>query len=258
MKKSISVLLLLVMVLTLLPVQAFAAEYPDTYNVTFQLRDGTVIRRDENVPYTESVVVPSYLEASTWYCQALDLEVATGERIWCDFGTDQEVAFVADSVLPDSFTLNFKLPNGVSVAKNVKLNPENFMDFFTVPTVDGAKVAWNCGKIALTGGQLISGQDLDLEYVWYEKNPVLNFTLSTKPVYPDSFTVKFVDDNDQVVSETVTDFWTFYSAIEIPEGNWMCYRTRQLVSSGDYISGDTLDIDFDWYGSNPEVIFYAN
>ena len=66
------------------------------------------------------------------------------------------------------------------------------MSFFTVPTVDGASVNWAADKVTLASGQMITGQDLDLDYVWYEKNPVLNFDLTSEAVYPDAFTVKFI------------------------------------------------------------------
>ena len=258
MKKRISILLLLVMVLTLLPMQAFAAEWPDAYNVTFRLQNGEVIYREENVPYVESVFAPRHLDIETWYCQALDMEVAAGEEVWCDFGADKEVVFVADAVLPESFTLHFVLPVGAHLDRGVRLDPENFMDFFTVPTVDGTNVTWTSKNVTLTGGQAISGQDLDLSYVWYEKEPVLYFSVANKPVEPDNFVVKFCNEDGRVISETVTDFWTFYSAIDIPEGSWKCGRTLQQISSGDYLSGDTLAIDFDWYGTTPEVVFYPN
>ena len=258
MKRTVSVLLLLALVLAFVPGQVFGAGYPDFYNVSFILQDGTVIQHNEHVSYVESVVVPAYQEVSTWYSAEEQMEVKTGERIWADFDRNENVVFVADSVMPESFTLNFRLPNGVYAAQNVQLNPVDFYNFFTVPTVDGAEVAWKAGNVELTGNQMITGQDLDLDYVWYESNPVLNFELVSEPVYPDGFTVRFIDDNDQVVSEQEIDFWTFYSAIEIPEGNWMNYRQRALVNDADYISGQTLDNDFTWYGEHPVVEFFAS
>lgn len=133
-------LLTLVLALGLFPMSAFAASYPKAYDVSFQLKDGTVIGQYDKVSYLRSVDVPTYCDVETWYCKALDMEVSTGDTVLAeDFGMDKDVVFVADAVLPKSFTLNFRLPNGVEVDSAV-LNPKNFMKSFTVPMVDGASV----------------------------------------------------------------------------------------------------------------------
>ena len=170
---------------------------------------------------------------------------------------DKDVVFVADAVLPKSFTLNFRLPNGVKVDSAV-LNPKNFMTFFTVPMVDGASVNWAAEGVTLASGQMITGQDLDLDYVWYEKNPVLDFDLTSEAVYPDAFTVKFIDGNGQLVSEQTVDARNFFTAVKVPAGTWSCPRQNATVSENDYISGQTLDLDYTWYGYHPVVEFYAN
>ena len=258
MKRTISALLAMVMVLAMLPGQMFAASYPQTYDVKFVLNDGTVIQSDENVSYVQSITAPEgYKDVEAWYCDELKMEVKNNEQIWVDdFGQDREVIFEAEAVLPESFTLNFVLPNGVKVGETM-LDPENFLSFFNVPTVDGANVEWTAGNVKLNGGQMITGQDLDLDYVWYETNPVLNFELTSEATYPEAFTVRFIDDNDQVVYEETVTGWDFYWGINIPAGNWMCYRQRAIVSQYDYISGQTLDNDFTWYGEHPVVEFHA-
>lgn len=205
----------------------------------------------------KSVTVPTYREVETWYCEALNMEVATGETVPAEFGEDKNVVFVADPILPESFTLNFCLPNGFKAGSAV-LAPNNFMSFFTVPMVDGTSVNWAADGVTLVGGQKITGQDLDLDYVWYEKNPVLNFDLTSKAVYPDAFTVKFIDKNGQLVSEQTVNAWNFFTGLDVPAGMWSCPRQCAVVSEDDYISGQTLDLDYTWYGYHPVVEFYAN
>ena len=255
--RVLSLLMTLVLALGLLPMAAFAASYPKAYDVSFQLKDGTVIGQYDKVSYLRSVDVPTYCDVETWYCKALDMEVSTGDTVLAeDFGMDKDVVFVADAVLPKSFTLNFRLPNGVEVDSAV-LNPKNFMKSFTVPMVDGASVNWAAEGVTLASGQMITGQDLDLDYVWYEKNPVLNFDLTSEAVYPDAFTVKFIDGNGQLVSEQTVDARNFFTAVKVPAGTWSCPRQNAIVSENDYISGQTLDLDYTWYGYHPVVEFYA-
>lgn len=131
------------------------------------------------------------------------------------------------------------------------------MKSFTVPMVDGASVNWAAEGVTLASGQMITGQDLDLDYVWYEKNPVLNFDLTSEAVYPDAFTVKFIDGNGQLVSEQTVDARNFFTAVKVPAGTWSCPRQNAIVSENDYISGQTLDLDYTWYGYHPVVEFYA-
>lgn len=253
--RVLSLLVTLVLALGLLPMAAFAA-YPNVYDVSFQLKDGTVIEHKE-VSHVSSVTVPTYCDVETWYCKDLNMEVATGETVLpVDFGEDKNVVFVADTILPESFTLNFRLPNGVEVDSAV-LNPKNFMKSFTVPMVDGASVNWAAEGVTLASGQMITGQDLDLDYVWYEKNPVLNFDLTSEAVYPDAFTVKFIDGNGQLVSEQTVDARNYFTAVKVPAGTWFCPRQNATVSENDYISGQTLDLDYTWYGYHPVVEFYA-
>ena len=261
--RVLSLLMTLVLALGLLPMAAFAA-YPKAYDVSFQLKDGTVIAEYEEVSYVKSVTVPAYREVKTWYCEALDKEVATGETVPADFGKDKNVVFVADKILPESFTLNFRLPNGVEVDSAV-LAPNNFMSFFTVPTVDGASVNWAADKdlvadkkVTLASGQMITGQDLDLDYVWYEKNPVLNFDVTSEAVYPDAFTVKFIDNNGDLVREQTVGARNFFTTVTVPAGMWFCPRQNAVVGEGDYITGQTLDLDYTWYSYHPVVEFYAN
>lgn len=255
--RVLSLLVTLVLALGLLPMAAFAASYPKAYDVSFQLKDGTVIDQYDKVSYLRSVDVPTYCDVETWYCEALGMEVRTGETVLAeDFGMDKDVVFVADAVLPKSFTLNFRLPNGVEVDSAV-LNPKNFMKSFTVPMVDGASVNWAAEGVTLASGQMITGQDLDLDYVWYEKNPVLNFDLTSEAVYPDAFTVKFIDGNGQLVSEQTVDARNYFTAVKVPAGTWFCPRQNATVSENDYISGQTLDLDYTWYGYHPVVEFYA-
>lgn len=253
--RVLSLLMTLVLALGLFPMAAFAASYPKAYDVSFQLKDGTVIAEYDEVSYVKSVTVPTYRDVETWYCEALNMEVATGETVPAEFGTDKDVVFVADKVLPESFTLNFRLPNGVEVGSAV-LNPKNFMSFFTVPMVDGTSVNWAADGVTLAGGQMITGQDLD-GYVWYEKNPVLDFDLTSEAVYPDAFTVKFIDGNGQLVSEQTVNAWNYFTAVKVPAGTWSCPRQNAIVSENDYISGQTLDLDYTWYGYHPVVEFYA-
>lgn len=253
--RVLSLLMTLVLALGLFPMAAFAANYPKAYDVSFQLKDGTVIAEYDEVSYVKSVTVPTYRDVETWYCEALNMEVATGETVPAEFGMDKDVVFVADAVLPKSFTLNFRLPNGVE-AGSAALNPKNFMSFFTVPTVDGTSVNWAADGVTLAGGQMITGQDLD-GYVWYEKNPVLNFDLTSEAVYPDAFTVKFIDNNGRVESEQTVDAWNYFTAVKVPAGTWSCPRQNAIVSENDYISGQTLDLDYTWYGYHPVVEFYA-
>lgn len=253
--RVLSLLMTLVLALGLFPMAAFAAGLPKVYDVSFQLKDGTVIAQNK-VSYVSSVTVPEYRDVETWYCEALDMEVTTGDTVVAeDFGMDKDVVFVADAVLPKSFTLNFRLPNGVEAGSAV-LNPKNFMSFFTVPMVDGTSVNWAADGVTLAGGQMITGQDLD-GYVWYEKNPVLNFDLTSEAVYPDAFTVKFIDGNGQLVSEQTVNAWNYFTAVKVPAGTWSCPRQNAIVSENDYISGQTLDLDYTWYGYHPVVEFYA-
>lgn len=255
--RVLSLLMTLVLALGLLPVAAFAA-YPKAYNVSFQLKDGTPVVEYDNVSYVSSVTVPTYCDVENWHCEALNMNVAPGETVLpADFGEDKNVVFVADAVSPKSFTLNFRLPNGVEVDSAV-LNPKNFMKFFTVPMVDGASVNWAAEGVTLASGQTITGQDLDLDYVWYEKNPVLNFDVTSEAVPPKAFTVKFIDDNGQPVSEQTVDARNFFTALTVPAGMWFCPRQNATVGEGDYISGQTLDLDYTWYSSHPVVEFYAN
>mgnify|MGYP000063228214 FL=1 len=254
--RVLSLLMTLVLALGLLPMAAFAA-YPKAYNVSFQLKDGTVIDEYDNVSYVSSVTVPTHLDVETWYCEALDMEVATGETVPADFGEDKNVVFVADRVLPESFTLNFCLPNGVEVDSAV-LAPNNFMSFFTVPMVDDTSVNWAADDVTLTGGQTITGQDLDLDYVWYEKNPVLNFDVTSEAVYPDAFTVKFIDNNGDLVREQTVGARNFFTPVTVPAGTWFCPRQNAVVGEGDYITGQTLDLDYTWYSYHPVVEFHAN
>lgn len=255
--RVLSLLMTLILALGLLPMAAFAAGYPKAYDVSFQLKDGTVIKKYDKVIYVSSVDVPAYREVETWYCEALDKEVNTDETVFAqDFGMDKDVVFVADAVLPKSFTLNFRLPNGVEV-DSTTLNPNNFMSFFTVPMVDGTNVNWAADGFTLVGGQEITGSDLD-GYVWYEKNPVLNFDLTSEAVQPDAFTVKFIDNNGQLVKEQTMDARNFYAGLTAPAGMWFCPRQNATVGEGDYISGQTLDLDYTWYGSHPVVEFHAN
>ena len=254
--RVLSLLMTLILALGLLPMAAFAAGYPKAYDVSFKLKDGTVIKEYDKVSYVSSVDVPAYREVETWYCEALDKEVNTDETVFAqDFGMDKDVVFVANAVLPKSFTLNFRLPNGVEV-DSTTLNPKNFMSNFTVPMVDGASVNWAADGVTLAGGQMITGQDLDLDYDWYEKNPVLNFDLTSEAVQPDAFTVKFIGNNGREQTVDV-DARNFFTALTVPAGMWFCPRQNATVSEGDYISGQTLDLDYTWYSSHPVVEFYA-
>lgn len=260
--RVLSLLMTLVLVLGLLPVAAFAA-YPKVYDVSFQLKDGTVVEYDPNVSYVSSVTVPTYCDVENWHCEALNMNVAPGETVLpVDFGEDKNVVFVADTVLPKSFTLNFRLPNGVEVDSAV-LNPKNFMKSFTVPMVDGASVNWAADKdrvahkVTLASGQMFTGQDLDFDYDWYEKNPVLNFDLTSEAVWPDDFTVKFIDNNGREVSKQTVNALNFYAGLKVPAGMWFCPRQNATVSEGDYISGQTLALDYTWYGYHPVVEFHA-
>lgn len=262
--RVLSLLVTLVLALGLFPMAAFAASYPKAYDVSFQLKDGTVIDQYDKVSYLRSVDVPTYCDVETWYCEALNMEVATGETVLAeDFGMDKDVVFVADAVLPKSFTLNFRLPNGVEVDSAV-LNPKNFMKSFTVPMVDGASVDWAADKdrvahkVTLASGQMFTGQDLDFDYDWYEKNPVLNFDLTSEAVQPDDFTVKFIDNNGREVSKQTVNALNFFAGLTVPAGTWSCPRQNNaVVSEGDYISGQTLDLDYTWYGYHPVVEFHA-
>lgn len=266
--RVLSLLMTLVLALGLLPMAAFAASYPRVYDVSFQLQDGTEIAHDK-VSYVESVTVPAYRDVETWYCKDLNMKVATGDTVVSeDFGMDKDVVFVAKAILPKSFTLNFRLPNGFEAGTTV-LNPKDFMmQFFTVPTVDGASVNWaadrvtvdgvTVDRVTLVGGQKITGQDLDLDYVWYEKNPVLNFDLTSEAVYPDDFTVKFIDNNGREVSKQTVNARDFFTILTVPAGTWFCPRQNATVGEGDYITGQTLDLDYTWYGSHPVVEFHAN
>ena len=256
--RVLSLLMTLVLALGLLPMAAFAASYPRFYDVSFQLQDGTEIAHDK-VSYVESVTVPAYRDVETWYCKDLNMKVATGDTVVSeDFGMDKDVVFVAKAILPKSFTLNFRLPNGFEAGSTV-LNPKDFMmQFFTVPMVDGTSVNWAADGVTLAGGQTITGSDLD-GYVWYEKNPVLNFDVTSEAVQPRTFTVKFIDNNGESVSEQTVDALNFYAALDVPDGTWSCPRQGQdaVVSKGDYISGQTLDLDYTWYGYHPVVEFHA-
>lgn len=258
--RVLSLLMTLVLALGLFPMAAFAASsYPKAYDVSFQLQDGTVIAQYDKVSYLRSVDVPIYCDVETWNCEALGMKVRTGDTVLAeDFGMDKDVVFVAKAVLPKSFTLNFRLPNGVEAGTTV-LNPKNFMKSFTVPMVDGANVNWAAKGVTLASGQMITGQDLDLDYVWYEKNPVLDFDLTSEAVYPDAFTVKFIDDNGQPVSEQTVNALNFYAGLKVPAGMWSCPRQGQdaVVGEGDYISGQTLALDYTWYGYHPVVEFHA-
>lgn len=255
--RVLSLLMTLVLALGLFPMAAFAASYPKAYDVSFQLKDGTVIGQYDKVSYLRSVDVPTYCDVETWYCKALDREVDTGDSVLAeDFGMVKDVVFVADAILPKSFTLNFCLPNGVK-ADSAVLNPKNFFRFFTVPMVDGASVNWAADGVTLAGGQKITGQDLDLDYVWYEKNPVLNFDLTSQSVHPKAFTVKFIDNNNHLVKEQTVAARNRFTALEVPAGRWFCPRQCATVSKSDYISGQTLDLDYTWYGYHPVVKFYA-
>lgn len=256
--RVLSLLMTLVLALGLLPMAASAASYPKAYDVSFQLKDGTVIAEYDKVSYVSSVTVPTYRDVETWYCEALNKEVATDETVYSvDFGTDKDVVFVADNILPESFTLNFRLPNGFEAGSTV-LDPNDFMmRFFTVPMVDGTSVNWAADGVTLAGGQKITGSDLD-GYVWYEKNPVLNFDVTSEAAQPRTFTVKFIDDNDQLVSEQTVDALNFYAGLTVPAGMWFCPRQNATVGEGDYISGQTLDLDYTWYSSHPVVEFHAN
>lgn len=263
--RVLSLLMTLVLALGLLPMAAFAASLPKAYDVSFQLKDGTVIAEYDEVSYVKSVTVPAYREVETWYCEALNMKVATGETVPADFGKDKNVVFVADKILPESFTLNFCLPNGFKAGSAV-LDPNNILRLFTVPTVDGASVNWAADKdwtadkvtrVTLASGQMITGQDLDLDYDWYEKNPVLNFDLTSEAVQPDAFTVKFIGNNGREQTVDV-DARNFFTALTVPAGMWFCPRQNATVGEGDYISGQTLDLDYTWYSSHPVVEFYAN
>lgn len=254
--RVLSLLVTLVLALGLLPMAASAASLPRVYDVSFQLKDGTEIAHDK-VSYVESVTVPAYRDVETWYCKDLNMKVDTGEMVVSeDFGMDKDVVFVADAVLPKSFTLNFYLPNDFKAGSAV-LAPTNILKLFTVPMVDGASVNWAADGVTLAGGQMITGQDLDLDYVWYEKNPVLNFDLTSEAVYPDAFTVKFIDGNGQLVSEQTVNALNFYAGLKVPAGMWSCPRQNATVSENDYISGQTLALDYTWYGYHPVVEFYA-
>ena len=264
--RVLSLLVTLVLALGLLPMAAFAA-YPKAYNVSFQLKDGTVVEYDPNVSYVSSVTVPTYCDVENWHCEALNMNVAPGETVLpADFGEDKNVVFVADTIDPKSFTLNFRLPNGFEAGSTV-LAARDFMHLFTVPTVDGTSVNWadrvtvngvTVDRVTLVGGQTITGQILDLDYDWYEKNPVLNFDLTSEAVPTKAFTVKFIDDNGQLVSEQTVNALNFFTALDVPDGMWFCPRQNAFVSKGDYISGQTLDLDYTWYSSHPVVEFYAN
>ena len=261
--RVLSLLVTLVLALGLLPMAAFAA-YPNVYDVSFQLKDGTVIDKYP-VSYVSSVTVPAYCDVENWHCEALNMDVAPGETVLpIDFGEDKNVVFVADTILPESFTLNFRLPNGFDAGSRV-LYPNNFMSFFTVPTVDGASVNWAADKdrvahkVTLASGQMFTGQDLDFDYDWYEKNPVLNFDLTSEAVRPDDFTVKFIDNNGREVSKQTVNALNFFAGLTVPAGTWSCPRQNNaVVSEGDYISGQTLDLDYTWYGYHPVVEFHAN
>ena len=259
--RVLSLLVTLVLALGLLPMAAFAA-YPKAYNVSFQLKDGTVVEYDPNVSYVSSVTVPTYREVETWYCKDLNMKVATGDTVPADFGEDKNVVFVADTIVPKSFTLNFRLPNGFEAGTTI-LAARDFMHLFTVPTVDGASVNWadkvtEVTEVTLASGQMITGQDLDLDYDWYEKNPVLNFDLTSEAVYPDDFTVKFIDNNGREVSKQTVNARDFFTILTVPAGTWFCPRQNATVGEGDYITGQTLDLDYTWYGSHPVVEFHAN
>ena len=254
MKRIVSMMVVLMVTLMLFPVQAFASSYPNAYDVKF-VAGNEVVKTVNKVTYLESLTAPeSYKDVDTWYCKDLNMEVKNGETIYADdFGKNKDVVFEADSVLPESFKLIFALPNGKKVVKT--LDPEDFYNSFEVPDVDNANIEWTANNIVLNGNDKITGQDLDMDYTWYEKNPVLNFEITSNPVYCDSFVVKFVTNFG--VDTRVIDGWSWYQSIQIPEGTWYCDRIDETVTSGDYMSAQTLDLDYLWYSENPVLVFYA-
>lgn len=189
-KTIVSLLMALALVVIAIPTNVFAASYPQTYNVIFKA--GNKIVKEETISYTNAVEAPEYKDVDTWYCSNLKIEAKTGEKVWGDdFGFDKTVVFQADSVLPDTFTVVFdkngKILDEVTVEacgwdsySAIKFaNPSSFTifdedEFFRAD-------AWvyedEANHIELRKGDYISGQELDLDYTWFEENPVITFTL---------------------------------------------------------------------------------
>ena len=208
---------------------------------------------------------------------ALSLVAGTfaGVPLAADAAPATAVETKAQAVLPDTFTVRFV--DGNRVVKDVTVH-EGYADFYSqisIPRiiVNGELGEWKADCIDLTvmPGDYLSGQTLDLDYTWTDKNPVITFRTI---VEPESFNVRFVA-GDKVFGETTVSAqgWGAYDAIHIPKvprmliegadgeyvlpSQWKAVGVDLTAKPGDFISGQTLDLDFTWTETNPTIVFEA-
>lgn len=267
-KKSLLALVMsLALVVLAVPANVFAA-YPQTYDIIFKVED-KVVKEFKDVSYVGSIVVPEYEDVETWYHKDLDLEVKSGERFYAGLlEEDKEVVFQADSVLPDKYNVRFVLPDGKVLLEEVLSNW-----YIEVPDYLGENVTWLNEEY----GNVVTGTYLNASYYdcydFYEKIPTITYVLEEKPVYvdPDEFTLRFVGKNK--ITEIVVPAygWGAYNPIEIPKIDrilvqkpsgeyelaeaWFSDVNDIELKPGDYVSGQTLDLDYDWTETNPVITF---
>ena len=102
MKRILSVVLLLALVLTVFPAGAMAADYPDIYDVSFEA-DGKVISRNDSLWYIDSIVAPEWEGVERWYSADADMFLNPGDRVWGDeFGMVSRVVFTPYVEVPEA------------------------------------------------------------------------------------------------------------------------------------------------------------
>ena len=91
---------------------------------------------------------------------------------------------------------------------------------------------------------------------------VNSYSQKAEYVYPDSFTVKFVQSNGKVVKEEVLRGYNgiFAPRMVMPNGEmavWKADCVDLVLNERDYVSAQTLDLDFLWTDEVPTIVFNA-
>ena len=160
-------------------------------------------------------------------------------------------------VIPKSFNVKFVQSNG-KVVKEEELRGSTGIFAPRMVMPNGEMAVWkaDCIDLVLYDGDYVSAQTLGLDFTWTEKEPTIIF----KPVVmPKSFTVKFVD-NGKVIKEEVL---RGYRGIEIPRiimpngemAVWKADCVNLTLGQGDFMSAQTLDLDFLWTDEHPTIVF---
>lgn len=169
------------------------------------------------------------------------------------------------SVRPDSFTVKFVNPNNGEVT--TKTLRGYFGMYAPKKFFNGKVCTWksNCGNLTLNANEYLSAQTLELDATWTEKNPTIVFG---HVVRPESFNVRFVDQDGKLIKEQKLSGYKGMKAPRVIVDGELCKWKADFsdltldgkdftFNNNDYLSAQTLELDYTWIVKNPTITFTA-